>query len=86
MRVTLRNNFHNSESYINVPQLPYTISRGQFNKVHRELCGVSTCTCGGVRGPQVSPDGHPLTFLPDLDHWDGTGPGPLYVVDEITDY
>lgn len=52
MRITLTNNFHNSESIVSVPRLPYTLSTGQSAKVRRELCGLRDCTCGVVRGRQ----------------------------------
>ncbi|HOQ98172.1 MAG TPA: hypothetical protein PLJ35_05075 [Anaerolineae bacterium] len=63
MRVTLRNDFHNSESTVVVPALPAVLTSSQTRKVRRELCGVSGCECGGVRGPQ-SHNGHRLDVEP----------------------
>ena len=53
-RITLTNDFHNSEVTLNVKDS--TISAGQVKKARRELCGISGCTCGndlGMRGKQA---------------------------------
>ena len=61
IRVTLSNDFHNSEVDILVDpdqiseyetDLEVAPTLGQLRRVRRELCGFSDCTCGGVRGPQ----------------------------------
>jgi len=52
MIVTLRNDFHNTEVDIRVPNLPYTLSNGQMTRIWRVLCGRNDCKCGGVRGKQ----------------------------------
>ena len=52
-KVTLVNEFHNTEVNviidINEKGL-FKLSDSQNSKIHKELCGLSDCTCGGVRG------------------------------------
>jgi len=31
---------------------PIILSCGQLRRIQKELCGIKTCTCGGVRGIQ----------------------------------
>jgi hypothetical protein len=52
--ITLRNDFHNSESNIRVADLPHEMTESQNAKVQRELCGNRNCECGGIRGVQHS--------------------------------
>lgn len=52
--ITLRNDFHNSESNIRVESLPHEMTASQLAKVQRELCGNRDCKCGGIRGVQHS--------------------------------
>lgn len=66
MRITVRNDFHNSESIIQVPRIPYTLSTSQTAKLKRELCGNKDCICGGPRGPQEH-NGRALVIGWDLE-------------------
>ena len=61
MTITLRNDFHNTTVDLRAASLPHTLTPSQERRVLRVLCGVTGCTCGGVRGPQYSPDGRRLT-------------------------
>ena len=49
--ITLTNDFHNSSVTVKVPKNGI-LSAGTTKRVYRELCGISGCTCGGIRGPQ----------------------------------
>lgn len=59
--VTLSNDFHHSTVTVRVPA-DGVLSIGQSRRVYRELCGMSDCTCGGIRGHQ---DGIPEGFCVD---------------------
>ena len=48
--ITLKNDFHNSEVHVRDLGKP---TRNQYRRVRRELCGMSDCKCGVVRGPQT---------------------------------
>jgi hypothetical protein len=53
MKITLKNNFHNSEAVV-IAKDGY-ISPRQAKDARNKLCGISGCTCGdslGCRGPQ----------------------------------
>lgn len=55
MKITIRNNYHNTEASVTVNRLPADISKRQVDRIRRALCGISGCTCGnalGARGPQ----------------------------------
>lgn len=61
MKVTIRNNFHNTEVTLEAKNITlektteYYLSPAQVDKAKRELCGLRGCTCSGVlgqRGPQ----------------------------------
>jgi hypothetical protein len=60
MIVTLRSDFHGTNVDVRVPGLPATLTASQTKRVKRELCGVTGCTCGGVRGRQMANDGNLL--------------------------
>ena len=51
MEITLYNDFHDIEVTLRVKD-GQCLSRSQYRKVQRELCGHDDCTCGTVRGPQ----------------------------------
>ena len=54
MKITIRNNFHNTEVVVNVGP-SNTITGATASRIQKKLCGVSGCKCGGVlgeRGPQ----------------------------------
>lgn len=51
-KVTLRNDFHNSEVNVWAEQLPHETSPYQTKRIRRELCGMADCVCGSIRGPQ----------------------------------
>jgi hypothetical protein len=55
IKLTLVNNFHNTETTIHVPESG-KLTATQVRRARRALCGVHGCTCGGElgeRGPQV---------------------------------
>jgi hypothetical protein len=52
MRVTLRNDFHNTEINVNVTDPKGYLSVAQTRRVKDALCGITDCCCGDVRGPQ----------------------------------
>lgn len=54
MRITLRNEFHNTHAEVVVPALPCTLSVSQYRRALRALCPCrgGGCQCGGLRGPQ----------------------------------
>lgn len=53
--VTLRNDFHGTETAIRVP--PGTLKCDQIRRAKLRLCSVKDCLCGGIRGPQTH-NGH----------------------------
>lgn len=48
MKITLTNNFHNTETLVHSTKL----SPATMRRVYRALCGISDCKCGGIRGRQ----------------------------------
>lgn len=50
MKITLRNNFHNTEAVV-IPRNG-ELSPRQVNRALKKLCGMKDCCCGDVRGPQ----------------------------------
>ena len=58
MVATLTNDFHDSSVTVQIPDVGI-LSERTTNRVYRELCGISGCECGGIRGPQDGvPDGY----------------------------
>ena len=58
MKLTLSNDFHNTEITLNCKD--DKLSAGQVKRANRELCGMSDCCCSGdigYRGPQDGFDG-----------------------------
>lgn len=60
MKITLKNDFHNSEVSIRQRKIAegrflgnYLITRSQALRSRRILCGVSDCTCGGNFGERM---------------------------------
>lgn len=49
-KITLRNDFHDSETTVTVRDELITVS--QIIQAKRRLCGRVNCPCGGIRGPQ----------------------------------
>lgn len=47
----LHNNFHNTTVQVNLRGSTH-MSRSQVRRAIKKLCGISTCQCGGIRGPQ----------------------------------
>jgi hypothetical protein len=68
MKVTLTNDFHNTEATV-IPQKItegrfsgyYRISRATAIRLRRELCGSPTCTCGGNFGERMN--GNPIDVV-----------------------
>ena len=58
MRITLTNDFHNTEVAVNLRESQkdddgdYVLSKHQTNRVYSELCTSVDCCCGAIRGPQ----------------------------------
>ena len=52
MLITLRNDFHNTEAVVRVPDWPAVLSKSQEYRLEKKLCGVKGCCCGGIRGKQ----------------------------------
>jgi hypothetical protein len=72
MIITLQSDFHMSKVSVRVPALPATLSPTQTQRVDRELCGVSGCQCGGLRGTQF----HGTALLTwDVEYVAGDKPG-----------
>lgn len=61
MNATITNDFHSTSVTVVVPA-DGILSVSQTKRVYRELCGMSDCTCGGIRGSQ---DGVPDGFCVD---------------------
>lgn len=61
-KVTLRNDFHNSEARVSIPASPAAVKRAM-----RKLCGIAGCTCGSIRGPIVDDRGYRYA----VDEFDG---------------
>lgn len=47
--ITITNNFHNTTARLRVPDSG-SITKRQYQRAMRKLCGISDCTCGGERG------------------------------------
>ena len=57
MKITLRNNFHNTTVNVQIDTDGYLTTR-QVKRARATLCGIKECTCGdelGQRGPQDWP-------------------------------
>ena len=53
MLITLKNDFHRTEVRVRVQGgSPWKLTLRQSQRVDRELCGMTECRCGGVRGHQ----------------------------------
>lgn len=54
MKITLRNDFHGTETSLYVKKYGACLSRTQMRRLHKTLCGSKDCTCSGYgpRGPQ----------------------------------
>lgn len=53
-KITILNDFHNSEYTLRVPALPARLSAGQVRRCRRALCCIPGCTCGGNLGERGS--------------------------------
>ena len=73
MTITLRNNFHNSEVNVRIAEWGATLTESQAKRVRKELCGLSECTCGAVRGPQGHTDGDDYFHIEAISDWDDHG-------------
>ena len=69
--LTLRNDFHGTEARVRA-DYGETLSARQVARVRQTLCGIESCTCGGLlseRGPQRvrighTPDGTGIRLYP----------------------
>lgn len=60
MRVTFRNDFHNTETTCVAEVVPggLRLSRRQVNRAAKALCGMSDCMCSKFRGPITDAQGN----------------------------
>lgn len=49
-KLTLRNDFHNTEATVIVKN--GIISHSALKRARAKLCGIQECSCGEIRGPQ----------------------------------
>lgn len=66
MKITLKNDFHNTE--INLVVKDGKLSPAQVKRSRKALCGIAGCTCGdelGTRGQQDLPEG--MEVIPRQD-------------------
>jgi len=75
MIITLKNNFHNTEVRVNVPN-DGELSIGQAKRVRKMLCGSDSCTCGVVRGPQD----FPVDWVEINSCWEGSRRYDIFTV------
>ncbi len=74
MKVTLMNDFHNTQIVLRVRK-GGILSPNQIKRAKRALCPFSDCTCSGAvrtRGPQYAPDGRKMTVAYDYILLDDT--------------
>jgi hypothetical protein len=58
MKVTLKNDFHNTAATVMVPDSG-VLSLPATRRAERKLCGIPGCICGAIRGTQDGlPDGY----------------------------
>ena len=50
--ITPTNDFHNTSVRVRLPETG-VLSQSTTRRVHRTLCPVDGCTCGGIRGHQT---------------------------------
>jgi hypothetical protein len=66
-KITFSNDFHNTQCTVigklASNQRGYIISLDQLKKVKRNLCGMSNCGCGSIRGQQ---DGFKFEYHDDF--------------------
>ena len=85
MNITLRNDFHNSETTVRVASLPHTLTPSQVRRVRKALCGNRGCKCGDIRGGQHTrtDEGELVTLVVGYDYetaeWNGVGDPPLRI-------
>jgi hypothetical protein len=64
-KITFKNDYHSTE--INLHVKGDTLTRSQMRRVNKELCGMSDCCCGDIRGH------HDFEYEPtqakDIDGW-----------------
>jgi len=74
--LSLRNEFHGTETHIRLSQFPtssrhaglYRVTRQQALRAKRALCGIAGCVCGGAFGER------------------GTQPCPFEIINETYDH
>lgn len=49
-KLTLKNDFHNTETVVVVKD--GVITARSMQRAFKILCGIKDCQCGGIRGPQ----------------------------------
>jgi len=83
MKVTIRNTFHNTSTYV-VLGITGRIGEDRIKNIRKHLCGVEGCSCGGSlseRGDAqnyaiTNPSGDKMVFVED-----GYGGGYFQVAD-----
>ena len=58
--ITIRNRFHNTSVTVRA-NLGDILTDGQMRRIRRELCGISDCRCGTIRGHQETLGGTPFS-------------------------
>lgn len=73
-KITLGNDFHNSSAVV-IAEIDerddrryVMLSKSQYDRARRKLCGLSQCTCGGIRGIQLGPDGRRIYVEHEINH------------------
>ncbi len=69
MKITLTNDFHNTEATVIVND-SMMLSNSQIKRAQKKLCGMSGCECSnaaGTRGRQYLPDGSRFDLSFDAD-------------------
>ena len=74
MQITLTNDFHQTEAKLNIPNGTtgfVTITKGQFDRATKKLCGSMECKCGGTRNSEwgLYFDGYDYYEISETKNW-----------------
>lgn len=61
VKITLTNDFHNTEANVLAERLSngnLSININQYKRACRKLCGMNDCMCGDIRGPITDQSGN----------------------------
>lgn len=79
MYITLTNEFHNSEARVQVAIVPSTLTRSQYLRACRKLCGNTDCQCQTIKRA-YGPNGERMAW-----HNDGDAQGRATITIECED-